>query len=164
MEEADVAHSIIIDVCGIYGEDYREGNDHAAEAVRGHPDKLIGFAYLHPPYAGIEACPAECRPLRPEAGVQGAAGPSHRSEGDPPRSPHRSPFRQDVLVRPQGGLGPLTGGHDDLFVLDVRDVARAFLHGLDNFDAMKGGPYNVGLSDANLSKYELCERRVRMRR
>ena len=23
---------------------------------------------------------------------------------------------------------------------------------------MKGGPYNVGLSDANLSKYELCER------
>ena len=23
---------------------------------------------------------------------------------------------------------------------------------------MKGEPYNVGLSDANLSKYELCER------
>ena len=59
MEEADVAHSIIIDVCGIYGEDYREGNDHAAEAVREHPDKLTGFAYLHPPYAGIEACLAE---------------------------------------------------------------------------------------------------------
>ena len=42
--------------------------------------------------------------------------------------------------------------------IHVRDVARAFLHGLDNFDAMKGGPYNVGLSDANLSKYELCQR------
>jgi nucleoside-diphosphate-sugar epimerase len=40
----------------------------------------------------------------------------------------------------------------------VRDVARAFLHAIDNFDAMKGEPYNVGLSDANLSKYELCER------
>jgi nucleoside-diphosphate-sugar epimerase len=40
----------------------------------------------------------------------------------------------------------------------VRDVARAFLHGIDHFDTMKGGPYNVGLSDANLSKRELCER------
>jgi len=42
--------------------------------------------------------------------------------------------------------------------LHVRDVARAFLHGIEHFDAMKGGPYNVGLSDANLSKRELCER------
>jgi nucleoside-diphosphate-sugar epimerase len=42
--------------------------------------------------------------------------------------------------------------------LHVRDVARAFLHGIERFDAMRGGPYNVGLSDANLSKRELCER------
>lgn len=42
--------------------------------------------------------------------------------------------------------------------IHVRDVAGAFLHGLDNFDRMKGGPYNVGLSDANLSKRELCDR------
>ena len=42
--------------------------------------------------------------------------------------------------------------------IHVRDVARAFLHAIDNFEAMKGGPYNVGLSDANLSKAELCER------
>jgi len=42
--------------------------------------------------------------------------------------------------------------------IHVRDVARAFLHGIDHFDAMKGGPYNVGLSDANLSKLELCQR------
>jgi nucleoside-diphosphate-sugar epimerase len=42
--------------------------------------------------------------------------------------------------------------------LHVRDVARAFVHGIERFDAMKGGPYNVGLSDANLSKRELCER------
>ena len=33
--------------------------------------------------------------------------------------------------------------------IHVRDVARAFLHGIDHFDTMKGGPYNVGLSDAN---------------
>ena len=42
--------------------------------------------------------------------------------------------------------------------IHIRDVARAFLHALDNFEAMKGMPYNVGLSDANLSKAELCER------
>lgn len=41
--------------------------------------------------------------------------------------------------------------------LHVRDVARAFVHCLDNFRRMKNEPYNVGLSDANLSKRELCE-------
>jgi nucleoside-diphosphate-sugar epimerase len=41
--------------------------------------------------------------------------------------------------------------------LHVRDAARAFIHGLENFEAMKGEPYNVGLSEANLSKGELCE-------
>jgi nucleoside-diphosphate-sugar epimerase len=40
--------------------------------------------------------------------------------------------------------------------IHIRDVARAFLHGLSNFETMKGEPYNVGLSDANLSKAELC--------
>lgn len=42
--------------------------------------------------------------------------------------------------------------------IHVRDVTGAFMHGLDNFDTMKNEPYNVGLSDANLSKYELCQR------
>ncbi len=41
--------------------------------------------------------------------------------------------------------------------IHVRDVARAFHHALDHFDAMQGQPYNVGLSDANLSKMELCQ-------
>ncbi len=40
----------------------------------------------------------------------------------------------------------------------VIDVARAFQFGIEHFDAMQGRPYNVGLSDANLSKLELCER------
>ena len=39
----------------------------------------------------------------------------------------------------------------------VRDVSRAFQHALRNFDSMKGQIYNVGLSDANVSKKELCE-------
>jgi nucleoside-diphosphate-sugar epimerase len=40
----------------------------------------------------------------------------------------------------------------------IRDVARAFLHAMDKFDDMKGRPFNVGLSDTNISKAELCER------
>lgn len=41
--------------------------------------------------------------------------------------------------------------------IHVRDVTRAFLHGIANFDSMKGNIFNVGLSEANLSKKELCE-------
>ncbi len=41
--------------------------------------------------------------------------------------------------------------------LHVRDAARAFIYGLENFEQMKGESYNVGLSDANISKAELCE-------
>lgn len=40
----------------------------------------------------------------------------------------------------------------------VRDISRVFQHGIANFDKMKGQIYNVGLSDANVSKRELCER------
>lgn len=41
--------------------------------------------------------------------------------------------------------------------IHVRDVARVFIHGIENFEKMCGEVYNVGLSDANLSKKELCE-------
>ena len=41
--------------------------------------------------------------------------------------------------------------------IHVRDVAKAFVHCLENFSNMKNQAYNVGLSDANLSKKELCE-------
>ncbi len=39
----------------------------------------------------------------------------------------------------------------------IRDVSRAFQHAINNFDRMKNQIYNVGLSDANVSKKELCE-------
>jgi len=42
--------------------------------------------------------------------------------------------------------------------IHVRDVTRAFMHGIDQFERMKSQIYNVGLSDANLSKMELCQR------
>jgi len=41
--------------------------------------------------------------------------------------------------------------------IHVRDVARAFIHSLENLEKMKNEPYNVGLSNANLSKLQLCE-------
>lgn len=41
--------------------------------------------------------------------------------------------------------------------LHIRDASRAFIHCIKNFDKMKNEPYNVGLSDANLSKLELCK-------
>jgi nucleoside-diphosphate-sugar epimerase len=42
--------------------------------------------------------------------------------------------------------------------IHIRDVSRAFQHGIAQFESMRGRPYNVGLSDANLSKLQLCER------
>jgi nucleoside-diphosphate-sugar epimerase len=47
-------------------------------------------------------------------------------------------------------------GHFKRNYIHIRDVVRVFLHGLANFEQMKGQPYNVGLDDANLSKLELC--------
>lgn len=47
-------------------------------------------------------------------------------------------------------------GHFKRNYIHIQDVARVFLHALDNFEAMRGRPYNVGLDDANLSKLELC--------
>lgn len=47
-------------------------------------------------------------------------------------------------------------GHFKRNYIHIRDVARAFLHAIANFETMKGKAYNVGLDDANLSKLELC--------
>ena len=41
--------------------------------------------------------------------------------------------------------------------IHVKDVSRVFLHGIEHFGAMKGEIFNVGLSDANVSKLELCQ-------
>ena len=47
-------------------------------------------------------------------------------------------------------------GHFKRNFIHVRDVVRGFVHAIENFDKMKSEIYNVGLSDANLSKLELC--------
>jgi nucleoside-diphosphate-sugar epimerase len=47
-------------------------------------------------------------------------------------------------------------GHFRRNFIHVRDVVKAFIHALDNYDKMTGQAYNVGLSEANLSKLQLC--------
>jgi nucleoside-diphosphate-sugar epimerase len=41
--------------------------------------------------------------------------------------------------------------------IHVRDIVKAFMMGIENFEKMKNTAYNVGLSNANISKWELCE-------
>ncbi len=47
-------------------------------------------------------------------------------------------------------------GHFRRNFIHVRDIARAFIHGIGHFESMKGRAYNLGLDDANMSKIELC--------
>jgi nucleoside-diphosphate-sugar epimerase len=42
--------------------------------------------------------------------------------------------------------------------IHVRDVVKAFIHGIENYDKMKGEAYNMGLSSANLTKRQLAEK------
>jgi nucleoside-diphosphate-sugar epimerase len=47
-------------------------------------------------------------------------------------------------------------GHFKRNYIHIRDVVRAFVHGINHFETMKGRAYNAGLEEANLSKLELC--------
>ena len=42
--------------------------------------------------------------------------------------------------------------------IHVRDVTKAFTFGIENYEKMKGEPYNIGLSSANLTKRQLAEK------
>ncbi len=72
-------------------------------------------------------------------------------------------MRLDLLVNDftyravNDGFIVIFEGHFKRNYIHIRDVARAFIHGIDNFEKMRGQAYNVGLSDANLSKLELCD-------
>ena len=74
-----------------------------------------------------------------------------------------SRMRLDLLVNDftyravNDGFIVIFEGHFKRNYIHIRDVANAFIHGINNFEQMKGEAYNVGLSDANLSKLELCD-------
>lgn len=46
--------------------------------------------------------------------------------------------------------------------IHVRDVAETFCFALDNFELMRGRAYNVGLTNANLTKAQLCDEIARV--
>jgi nucleoside-diphosphate-sugar epimerase len=48
-------------------------------------------------------------------------------------------------------------GHFKRNFIHIRDVAKVFVHGINNFEKMRGNAYNVGLEEANLSKIQLCQ-------
>ena len=48
-------------------------------------------------------------------------------------------------------------GHFRRNFLHIRDIARAIIHAINNFEDMKEQAYNVGIDDANLSKIDLCK-------
>ncbi len=72
-------------------------------------------------------------------------------------------MRLDLLVNDfvyravQDGFLVLFQAHFKRNYIHIRDIASAFLHALDRFDRMRNEPYNVGLSNCNISKKELCE-------
>jgi len=47
-------------------------------------------------------------------------------------------------------------GHFKRNYIHILDVAKGFDHAIANYRSMRGQPYNLGLSNANLSKLELC--------
>lgn len=72
-------------------------------------------------------------------------------------------MRIDLLVNDfvhravKDGFTILFEGHFKRNYVHVADVSNAFIHSLNNYDNMKNEIYNVGLSEANISKKELCE-------
>lgn len=73
-------------------------------------------------------------------------------------------FRKDLLVN-DFVLRALTDKYIVLFEADfkrnyihIRDVARTFMFMIQNFEKYVGEIFNVGLSSANLSKRQLCEK------
>ena len=73
-------------------------------------------------------------------------------------------MRIDLLVNDftyravNDGFVVLFESHFKRNYIHVRDVANAFLHAINNYQLMKNQIYNVGLSNANLSKKEVCQK------
>ena len=73
-------------------------------------------------------------------------------------------MRIDLLVNDfvyraiKDGFIVLYESHFKRNYIHVRDVSSVFVHAINNFENMRGQIFNVGLSDANISKLELCKR------
>ncbi|KWT93560.1 NAD-dependent epimerase/dehydratase family protein [Candidatus Magnetominusculus xianensis] len=73
-------------------------------------------------------------------------------------------MRMDLLVNDftyrayKDGFIVLFEEHFRRNYIHVRDVARAFMFAMENYGKMAGEPFNVGLSTANITKRQLCEK------
>lgn len=73
-------------------------------------------------------------------------------------------MRLDLLVNDfvvkakRDGVIVLFESHFRRNYIHVKDVCKAFIHGIDNYARMRGNIYNVGLSSANLTKLQLAEK------
>jgi nucleoside-diphosphate-sugar epimerase len=73
-------------------------------------------------------------------------------------------MRVDLLVNDfvyravKDGFVVLFESHFKRNFIHIQDVCNAFIFCLNNFNSMKNQIFNIGLSDANLSKKQLCER------
>ena len=71
-------------------------------------------------------------------------------------------MRIDLLVNDfvhravKDGFTILFEGHFKRNYIHVSDISNAFIHAINKYDSMKNEVYNVGLSEANISKKELC--------
>jgi nucleoside-diphosphate-sugar epimerase len=72
-------------------------------------------------------------------------------------------MRIDLLVNDfvhravKDGFTILFEGHFKRNYIHISDISNAFIHAINKYDSMKNEVYNVGLSEANISKKELCE-------
>ncbi|MEK6882754.1 MAG: NAD(P)-dependent oxidoreductase [Nanoarchaeota archaeon] len=73
-------------------------------------------------------------------------------------------MRTDLLVNDfvlkalRDGYLILYEAHFKRNYIHIKDVARAFEHCIENFESMKNQTYNLGLEDANISKFELAQK------
>jgi nucleoside-diphosphate-sugar epimerase len=73
-------------------------------------------------------------------------------------------MRLDLLVNEftwrayNDGFIVLYEAHYKRNYIHIRDVARAFMWAIDNWKKVNGDVFNLGLSNANLSKLELCQK------
>jgi nucleoside-diphosphate-sugar epimerase len=73
-------------------------------------------------------------------------------------------MRIDLLVNDfvyravKDGFVVLFESHFKRNFIHIQDVCNAFIFGLNNFDSMKNQIFNIGLSNVNLSKKELCQK------
>lgn len=112
-----------------------------------NPISLYGVTKVKAERAMMEYCPEQSISLR----LATVFGSSHRQ-------------RMDLLVNDfveqalKNKCIVLFEKDNKRNYIHILDVIRTFIFCVNNFDKMKGQCFNVGLSSANLSKYELCQK------